>query len=392
MRQNNYSDLQLAEQLQLLGDLSNPDPALCNAIELEVIDLLRQGRFKAIAEAVQAHQQAFGLCEPEKKLPRLSGFTDVTAEHPRLKYLTWHFTGINPIRRLIEQGDYAVVKPLSRHFTGFTPSGLVVGSYPPNYGQDMDRVQAGSRYSGIAAEGLENMLFKITAKKPFNDVLKLYGKGDLWIEGRALREIVRNEQAPLNTFHIWAEEFTSAKDELLLTTDILQKIAMPLYEGQNIDNVVSMFIKEQLADPFTSSRVKFWRDTLLADEAPTLAIMNTLIYTLVESKPGGFEKFMNEAFLNTQVAISRVSEALTTGSQHKVMHAMLIGQAQVGTDWTVKELYRDLADTKVDRKALLEGLDIRKVKSIDKYYGWPECLPYLGNKELGQRFGEDLGL
>jgi hypothetical protein len=386
--------MQLAEQLQLLGDLSNPDPDLCNAIELNVIQLIKQGSLQAIGEAVKAHQQAFGLTLPQSKLPKLASFTDVTEDHPRIKDLTWHFPAINPIRRILEAGDYAAIKPLWRHFTGFTPSGLVVGSNPRSYGVEMDRIQAGSSFSGIAAEGLDTLFFKLTAKKPFSDVIKLYGKGDFWLEGKAILEIVRHEQAPLETFHIWADDlkFDHAKKELFLTTDVAHRIALPLYAGQGVDQVVENFLADKHSDPYSCERFKFWIGRLLADNVPTAAIMTTFIHSLIETKPGEPERFMNEAYLNTQIAISRAAEALIPGSQHKVMHALLVGQVQVMMDFTTSEMYRELADTKVDRKALLQGLDKVKVKSLEKCFGWPECLQFLGLKDLGKRFGGDLGL
>jgi hypothetical protein len=393
MNHNNYNDLQLVDQLQLLGDISNPDADLCNAIELKVIQLIKQGSLQTIGEAVKAHQEAFGLTLPQSKLPKVASFTNIGEGSPRFKELTWHFPAINPIRRLIEAGDFAALKPLWRHFTGFTPSGLVVGSMPRSYGQDMDRVLAGSKFSGIAAEGLDTILFKLTAKKPFNDVLKLYGKGDYWLEGRVILDIVRHDDAPLDTFHIWGDEFSPhAKQELLLTTDAVYRVVLPLYAGQSIDQVVSNFISDKHADPFSNHRFQFWVGRLLADSAPTMAVLNKLIHELIEIKPGEPKSFMNEAFLNTQVAISRAADALIPGSQHKVMHAMLVGQANVLTDFATTDLFRELADTMVDRKALLAGLDKVKVKSLERCFGWPECLQFVGLKDLGKRFGEDLGL
>jgi hypothetical protein len=396
MNHKNYNELQLVDQLQLLGDISNPDPDLCNAIELKVIQLIKQGSLQAIGEAVKAHQQAFGLTLPQSKLPKLASFTEpsVTEEHPKLKHLTWHFPAINPIRRLLEAGDYAAIKPLWRHFTGFTPSGLVVGSPPNSYGQEMDRIQAGSAFSGIAAEGLDTLIFKLTAKKPFADVIKLYGKGDYWLEGKSILEIIRHDQAPLDTFHIWGDEmqFDHARHELFLTTGISHGISLPLYSGQGVDDVIENFIADKLSDPYSCERFKFWIGRLLADKVASMAVLNRITRPLLETQPGKPEMFMNESFINTQKAISLAAERLIPGSQHKVMHALLVGQAEVMTDFATNDLFRELAGTMVDRKALLAGLDKVKVKSLERCFGWPECLQYVGLKDLGKRFGEDLGL
>lgn len=390
---NDYYELSLSQMFDLLGDLEKPNRDLCYQIELMIIDLFRKKEFQIVADAVKEHQFKFGLRDPEKKLPRVTSFSSLTQDHPRFKDLTWNFKEINPIRRMIAMGELHSLKPLWRFFTGFTPSGLVVGSPPANYGKSMDGLNSGSAYSGIAAEGIDALIFRIESKKTFTDVIKMYGRNEHWLDGGAFLEIMRSHIAPLETFNIWSDKFTKSEEELCGSTEVPQLLAMPIYQGQKPASVIDNFVRSTLDDPFRAKRFGFWIDRLTStgSNIVTVSTLFRCIKDLVVPS-GSPETMMNKNYIETFKAISLASEALKPGTQHKVMCALLVGEVQLITDFTSSDLFRDLANSEIDRKALLQELDGRRVKSIEKYLGWPECLEYLGVKDLSKRFSDDLGL
>lgn len=392
MTTSKYDTIPLADQLNLLGDLQNPAPDLCDAVERRVMDMIRAGRFQEIADACALHQTIHGLTGVDSKIQAMGSLYAVEEIKKLPDKFTWQYPAINPIRKLHDLGELAALKPLSRFFTGFTPSGLVVGSNPKEYGREMDRIEVGSGFHAVAAEGEKALFFSQATKKSFNDVIKLYGKGMPWLHSQPLIELMHSDRAPLDNLAIWSGVFMNAQEYLLDSLGFVERIAKPLYAGEPLDKVVRDYIQSHCIDG-SSKRLSYWFGNLHKDAGQVPALQRCVLKLFNEPLDVKPELFMNAAYMNMHLALSEISEAVCPGTREKTLHGLVMGQLGMTITYNgAYQLYCDLADTMIDRKSLIQGLDAPKVKSLHAKLSWEECLPRLGLRHRGKLFREELGI
>lgn len=391
MTKSKFDTIPLVDQLNMLGDLQDPAPELCAAIERRVMDMIRGGQYQEIADACALHQTMHGLTSPDSKVHSMGSLYDVEDIKKWPDKHTWQFPAINPIRRLHELGEHAAFKPLSKFFTGFTPSGLVVGSNPKEYGREMERTHVGSGLNAIAAEGENALFLSMNTKKGFNDVMKLYGQHDTWRHSQPLIDLIHSDKAPLDNIAIWSGEFMKAPDYLLDSLQFTEKLAKPLYAGEPLDKVVGDYLQSEVGSD--AKRLNFWFGNLHKDSGQVAALQRSVLGLFNEPLDVNPGLFLNAAFINLHLALSQISEALNPGSKQKTLHGLIMGQLGVGANFNgAYGLYCDLVDTMIDRKSLIEGLDASKVKSLHAKLNWEECLPKLSVRQRGKVFTQELGV
>lgn len=391
MTRSKFDAIQLVDQLNMLGNLQDPEPELCAAIERRVMDMIRGGQFQEIADACALHQTMHGLTSVDSKVHLMGSLYDAEAIAKWPDKFTWQFPSINPIRKLHELGDHAAIKPLSKFFTGFTPSGMVIGSNPKFYGREMERMEVASGLLAIAAEGESALFFSQNTKKGFNDVMKLYGRGDTWSHSKPLIALIHSDKAPLDNIAIWSGEFMKAPDYLLDSLEFTKKLAKPLYAGEPLDKVVDDYLQSEVAGD--AKRLNFWFGNLHKDSGQVAALQRSVLGLFNEPLDVNPGLFLNAAFMNLHLALSQISEALKPGSKQKTLHGLIMGQLGVGANFNgAYGLYCDLVDTMIDRKSLIEGLDTSKVKSLHAKLNWEECLPKLSVRQRGKVFTQELGV
>ena len=391
MTRSKFDAIPLVDQLNMLGNLQDPEPELCAAIERRVMDMIRGGQFQEIADACALHQTMHGLTSVDSKVHLMGSLYDAEAIAKWPDKFTWQFPSINPIRKLHELGDHAAIKPLSKFFTGFTPSGMVIGSNPKFYGREMERIEVASGLLAIAAEGESALFFSQNTKKGFNDVMKLYGRGDTWSQSKPLIALIHSAKAPLENIAIWSGEFMKAPDYLLDSLEFTQKLAKPLYAGEPLDKVVADYLQSEVAGD--AKRLNFWFGNLHKDSGQVAALQRSVLGLFNEPLDVNPGLFMNPAFMNLHLGLSQISESLNPGSKQKTLHGLIMGQLGVTVNFNgAYGLYRDMVDTMIDRKSLIEGLDTSKVKSLHAKLNWEECLPKLSVRQRGKVFTQELGV
>lgn len=393
MTRSKFDAIPLVDQLNMLGDLQNPAPELCAAIERRVMEMIRGGQFQEIADACALHQTMHGLTSLDSKVHSMGSLYEADEIKKWPDKFTWQFPSINPIRRLHELGEHAALKPLSKFFTGFTPSGMVIGSNPKTYGKDMEYLEVGSSLQGIAAEGENALFFSLSTKKSFNDVMKLYGRNDSWLHSKPLIALLHSDQAPLDNIAIWSSGlmFMKAHDYLLDSMKFVQQVAKPLYAGEALEKVVDAYLQNEA--PGSAKRLNFWFGNLHKDTSQVAALQRSVLGLFNEPLDVNPGLFMNAAFMNLHLALSQISEAINPGSKQKTLHGLIMGQLGVTANFNgTYGMYCDLVDTMIDRKSLIEGLDTSKVKSLHAKLNWEECLPKLSVRQRGKVFTQELGV
>lgn len=392
MNRSKFDALALVEQLNILGDLREPPVAgLYAAIERRVISMIRGGRLQEIADACAFHQTIYGLNSVDSKVNAMGGVYDVEDIKKWPEKHTWHVPAINPIRRLHELGEYTAFKSLSKFFTGFTPSGMVIGSNPKEYGREMERIGVGSGLNGIAAEGEDALFFSLNTKKAFNDVMKLYGKSDCCRHSQPLIDLMNSDQAPLDNIAIWSGEFMKASDYLVDSLAFTEKLAKPLYAGEHMDKVVDDYLQGTVAGD--AKRLNFWFANLSKDKSQVPALQRSVLGLFNKPVDSNPELFVNSALMNLHLALSQISEAVSPGSQQKTLYGLIMGQLGISINYNgAYGLYCDLADSMIDRKSLIDGLDATRVKSLHAKLKWEECLPNLSINQRGKVFSQELGV
>lgn len=393
MTRSKYDAVPLVDQLNMLGDLQKPEPELCAAIERRVMDMIRSGQFQEIADACALHQTVHGLTSLDSKVQVMGSLYDVENIEKWPDKFTWQFTSINPIRKLFELGEQAALKPLSKFFTGFTPSGMVVGSNPRTYGKEMERIDAGSSLHGIAGEGENALFFTLKAKKSFNDVMKLYGRDDTWLHNKPFIALLHSDKAPLENIAIWngGLRFMKAPDYILESLKFARQIAKPLYAGEPLEKVVDNYLQSEA--PGCAKNLSFWFGNLQKDSSQVAALQRSVLELFSEPLDVNPGLFMNAAYVNLHLALSQISEAIIPGSKQKTLHGLIMGQLGLGINFNgAYGMYCDLVDKMIDRKSLIDGLDASKVKTLHAKLNWEECLPKLSVRQLGKVFTQELGV